>query len=76
MQVTLAEAQVLAAEYKRYWNTERQHSGNGYQTPAEFAASLASGSAAPPDANEAQTTTHSHKHRYIKGGQITSSTSP
>ncbi len=50
---SLAEAQVLAAEYKRYWNTERQHSGNGYQTPAEFAASLASGSAAPPDANEA-----------------------
>jgi transposase InsO family protein len=44
---SLAEAQVLAADYKRYWNTERLHSGIGYQTPAEFAASLASGSAQP-----------------------------
>jgi transposase InsO family protein len=44
---SLAEAQVLAAEYQRYWNSERLHSGIGYQTPAEFAASLASGSAQP-----------------------------
>jgi putative transposase len=42
-----AEAQVLPAEYRRYWNTERLHSGIGDRTPAEFAASLASGSAPP-----------------------------
>jgi transposase InsO family protein len=44
---SLAEAQVLAAEYKGYWNYERLHSGIGYQTPAEFAAQLESGSAQP-----------------------------
>jgi transposase InsO family protein len=44
---SLAEAQVLAADYKRYWNRERLHSGIGYGTPAEFAATLVSGSAQP-----------------------------
>jgi transposase InsO family protein len=42
---SLAEAKVLAADYKRYWNQERLHSGIGYQTPAEFGATLASGGA-------------------------------
>jgi len=44
---SLAEAKVLAAEYKRYWNHERLHSGIGYRTPAEFAAQLEPGSAQP-----------------------------
>jgi hypothetical protein len=38
---------LLVAEYKRYWNRERLHSGSGYRPPAEFAAQLASGSAQP-----------------------------
>jgi len=42
---TLLEAKVLGAEYKRYWNQERLHSGIGYQTPAEFAAELGPDSA-------------------------------
>ena len=42
---SLVEAQVLGAEYKRYWNQERLHSGIGYQTPAEFAAELGPDSA-------------------------------
>lgn len=37
---SLLEAKVLGAEYKRYWNQERLHSGIGYKTPAEFAAEL------------------------------------
>jgi transposase InsO family protein len=57
---SLAEAKVLAAEYRRYWNSERLHSGIGYQTPAEFAATLASGSAQPlrptPTRDETQPT--------------------
>jgi len=46
---SLMEAKVLGAEYKRYWNEERLHSGIGYQTPAEFAAELGadSGRATP-----------------------------
>jgi putative transposase len=35
---SLVEAKVLGAEYQRYWNQERLHSGIGYKTPAEFAA--------------------------------------
>jgi Integrase core domain len=35
---SLVEEKVLGAEYQRYWNQERQHSGIGYKTPAEFAA--------------------------------------
>lgn len=42
---SLLEAKVLGAEYKRYWNQERLHSGIGYQTPAEFAAALGPDSA-------------------------------
>ena len=37
---SLMEAKVLGAEYQRYWNQERLHSGIGYKTPAEFAAEL------------------------------------
>jgi len=32
----LLEAKVLGAQYKRYGNPERLHSGFGYKTPAEF----------------------------------------
>ncbi|MGA2610932.1 MAG: IS3 family transposase [Halobacteriota archaeon] len=42
---SLLEAKVLRAEYKRYWNQERLHSGIGYKTPAEFAAELGPDSA-------------------------------
>lgn len=42
---SLVEAKVLGAEYRRYWNQERLHSGIGYQTPAEFAAELGPDSA-------------------------------
>ena len=42
---SLVEAKVLGAEYKRYWNQERLHSGIAYQTPAEFAAALGPDSA-------------------------------
>ena len=42
---SLLEAKVLGAEYKRYWNQERLHSGIGYKTPAEFAAELGPDSA-------------------------------
>jgi transposase InsO family protein len=47
---SLMEAKVLGAEYQRYWNQERLHSGIGYQTPAEFAAELGPDSASlrPP----------------------------
>ena len=47
---SLQEAKVLGAEYKRYWNQERLHSGIGYKTPAEFAAELGPDSASlrPP----------------------------
>jgi transposase InsO family protein len=46
---SLVEAKVLGANYQRYWNQERLHSGIGYQTPAEFAAELGtdSGRATP-----------------------------
>src|SRR5260370_41509985 len=37
---SLLEAKGLGAEYQRYWNQERLHSGIGYKTPAEFAAEL------------------------------------
>jgi len=42
---SLLEAKVLGAEYQRYWNQERLHSGIGYRTPAEFAAELGPDSA-------------------------------
>ena len=42
---SLMEAKVLGAEYKRYWNQERLHSGIAYKTPAEFAAELGPDSA-------------------------------
>ncbi len=42
---SLVEAKVLGAEYKRYWNQERLHSGIGYRTPVEFAAELGPDSA-------------------------------
>ena len=46
---SLLEAKVLGAQYQRYWNQERLHSGIGYQTPAAFAAELGadSGRATP-----------------------------
>jgi transposase InsO family protein len=42
---SLLEAKVLGADYQRYWNQERLHSGIGYKTPAEFAAELGADSA-------------------------------
>ena len=47
---SLLEAKVLGAEYQRYWNQERLHSGIGYKTPAEFSAELGPDSASlrPP----------------------------
>ena len=42
---SLMEAKVLGAQYQRYWNQERLHSGIGYRTPAEFAAELGPDSA-------------------------------
>jgi transposase InsO family protein len=53
---SLMEAQVLGAEYQRYWNQERLHSGIGYQTPAEFAAELGPDSATlrPPQVRSTQ----------------------
>jgi putative transposase len=42
---SLAAANVSGAEYQRYRNQERLHSGIGYQTPAEFATELGPDSA-------------------------------
>ncbi len=55
----LMEAKVLGAEYKRYWNQERLHSGIGYKTPAEFAAELGPDSATlhPPQVRSQHQTT-------------------
>lgn len=39
------EARVVIESWRKYYNTERPHSSLGYRTPAEFAVSLASGSA-------------------------------
>jgi putative transposase len=44
---TLLKAKVLGAEYNRYWDQERLHSGIGYETPTEFAAELGPYSATP-----------------------------
>ena len=49
-----ANLQLNTAEYKGYWNYERLHSGIGYQTPAEFAAQLESGSAQPLRPSQAE----------------------
>jgi putative transposase len=38
---TLKEAKVLVEDYRREYNHRRPHSGLGYKTPAEFAASCA-----------------------------------
>ena len=56
---SLLEAKVLGAEYQRYWNQERLHSGIGYQTPAEFAAELRPDSATfrPPQVRSQQEAT-------------------
>jgi putative transposase len=56
---SLVEAKVLGAEYKRYWNQERLHSGIGYKTPAEFAAELGPDSATlrPPQVQSQHQTT-------------------
>jgi putative transposase len=53
---SLLEAKVLGAEYQRYWNQERLHSGIAYQTPAEFAAELGPDSATlrPPQVRSTQ----------------------
>lgn len=40
------EARVVIESWRKFYNTTRPHSSLGYLTPAEFAASLASGSAA------------------------------
>jgi hypothetical protein len=56
---SLLEAKVLGAEYKRYWNQERLHSGIEYKTPAEFAADLGPDSASlrpPQDRSQHQPT--------------------
>lgn len=37
---TLLEAQVLAEQFRGYYNHDRPHSGIDYQTPAAFAASF------------------------------------
>ncbi len=57
---SLMEAKVLEAEYKRYWNQERLHSGIGYKTPAEFAAELGPDSATlrPPQVQSQHQPTH------------------
>lgn len=43
---SLAEARLLAAEWKEAYNRERPHSGLGYQTPAEFASTCPRANAA------------------------------
>src|SRR5271155_6230627 len=49
---SLAEAQLLATEYRQYYNHRRPHSALEYITPADFAAQSPSGSvpAAPQPA--------------------------
>jgi transposase InsO family protein len=44
----MLEAKVLGEAYRQEYNTERPHSAFGYQTPAEYAASQAAGSALTP----------------------------
>ncbi len=51
--VSLAEAKVLAEQHRVYHNLDRPHSSLGYQTPAEFAASLAEEIPLPRAAGEA-----------------------
>ena len=49
----LAEAKVLAEQHRVYHNLDRPHSSLDYQTPAEFAASLAEEVPLPRAAGEA-----------------------
>ncbi len=54
------EARVVIESWRKFYNNERPHSSLGYRTPAEFAASLASGSAASkldPDSMSVRTKT-------------------
>jgi putative transposase len=51
--VSVAEAQILAEQHRVYHNLDRPHSSLGYQTPAEFVASLAGPVPLPRDAGEA-----------------------
>ena len=44
---TLLEARVLVERWRRNYNEKRPHSSLGYQTPAEYAASLSSADSAP-----------------------------
>jgi len=51
--MSLAEAKVLAEQHRVYHNLDRPHSSLGYQTPAEFAASLDEEVPLPRGAGEA-----------------------
>jgi transposase InsO family protein len=46
---SLTEAQVLVEQWRVEYNLERPHSALGYQTPAEFAATCASGNGVSAD---------------------------
>lgn len=49
---SLAEAQLLAAEYRQEYNHRRPHSALHYRTPADFAAQAPSGSVRPASPSE------------------------
>jgi len=53
---SLTEAQVLAEQHRVYHNLDRPHSSLGYQTPAEFAATLTEQALLPRVAGEASDT--------------------
>ena len=50
---SLTEARVLAERHRVFYNLDRPHSSLGYQTPAEFAASLSHQVLLPREAGEA-----------------------